>query len=222
MVNESQFLSIIPFTQRVEVYFSAFDAEDEQKEKRLYFERRTNQYAGQPISKARIFDIYKLSRAFASMFLDIPHIAYMYPTQVLEQRRKELFQAEHREHAYYTAAHALYRLELSLGNKYVPSKYQPYKWHMLMLVKYLTAGSDTPRLESPKIESYSAKIDKAVGMGGKASADPFLQAVEIIEAVGTVTRDRRKVQKYTDELKRAALDYVKPKTTKKTSSNVRR
>jgi hypothetical protein len=217
LVADSQFLSIIPFTQRVEVYFNAFDADDEQKERRLYFERRTNQYAGAQISKARIFDIYKLSRAFASMFLDIPHIAYMYPTQVLEQRRKDLFQAEHREHAYYSAAHALYRLELCLGNKYVPTQYQSYKWHILMLVKYLTAGGETPRLESPKIENYAAKIDRSVEMGGKASAAPFLQAVDIIESVGTVTRDRRKVQRYTDELKKAALDYVQRKAPKRGS-----
>lgn len=204
-VEETQFLSIRPFAQRVEAHFNAFDAIEEDKDRRLYFERRTNQYAGEDISRARIFDIPKLARCVAAMFLDIPHVAYMYPTQVLRERGAQLYRADHRERVYYTAALALYRLELALGNNYVPRTYQSMKWHMLMIVRYLIAGPDMPRLESNKIEKYCDAIDEVLSKGGRASAPPFMRATEIIDQIGTVTRDRRKREPYTEELRRASV-----------------
>lgn len=208
-VAETQFLSIRPSVQRIEAYFDSFENTEEDKERRLYFERRTNQYAGFNLGKARVFDIPKLARCVAAMFFDMPHIAYMYPTQVLKERGALLYQSEHRERMYYTAALALYRLELSLGNRYVPREHQSLKWHMLMLVRYLIAGPEMPRLESPKIDKYCDAIDEALTKGGKAAAPPFVEAGKIIDRVGPVTRDRRKGQPYTDELKDLAKKAFK-------------
>lgn len=208
-VEETQFLSIRPFAQRVEAYFNTFDLSEDDKDRRLYFERRTNQYAGEDLSKARIFDIPKLARCVAAMYFDMPHIAYMYPTHVLRERGSMLYRPEHRERLYYTAALTLYRLELALGNNYVPRKHQSLKWHMLMLVRYLVAGPDMPRTDSSKIDKYCETIDETLSKGGKASAPPFLQAARILEEVGQVTRDRRKGQPYTDELKARAIAMFK-------------
>lgn len=213
-VEETQFLSIRPFSQRVQAYFDSFDAAEEEKERRLYFERRTNQFAGEEISKARIFDIPKLARCVAAMFFDMPHIAFRYPTHVLREHGAALYRPEHRERVYYTAALTLYRLELALGNNYVPRKHQSLKWHMLMLVRYLVAGPDMPRLESSKIEKYCETIDEALSKGGKASAPPFLEAALILDEVGVATRDKRKGQPYTDDLKARAIAAFKKKKLK--------
>jgi hypothetical protein len=216
-VEQSQFLSIRPFTRKIQAYFDAFEATDEERERRLYFERRTNQYAGQAIPRMRIFDIPKLARAFAAMFLDLPHIAYMYPTQVLKERAAQLFRPDHREHVYYTAALALYRLELATSNRLIPRKYEAYKWHILMAVKYLIAGKDVPRLESSKIEAYCDRIDSALAKGGRISLAPFQTAARLVDNIGSVTRDRRKGQPYTEDLKSAALAHAEKtkKTTRK-------
>jgi hypothetical protein len=64
---------------------------------------------------------------------------------------------------------------------------------------------DMPRLESPKIEDYCGTIEKALKTGGKAALPPFEDAIKIIKRVGLTSRDRRKGQPYTDELKAAAL-----------------
>lgn len=217
-VEETQFLSIRPFSQRVQAYFDSFDATDEDKDRRLYFERRTNQFAGEDISKARIFDIPKLARCVAAMFFDMPHIAFRYPTHVLREHGNALYRTEHKERVYYTAALTLYRLELALGNNYVPRKYQSLKWHMLMLVRYLVAGPEMPRLDSNKIERYCETIDEALSKGGKASAPPFLQAALILDAVGEVTRDKRKGQPYTEDMKARAIATYKNSNTKGRSS----
>jgi hypothetical protein len=200
-VEETQFLSIRPFVRKIENYFDAFD-NDSDRERRIYFERRTRQYAGHDIGRARVFDIQRLARAFAAMFLDVPHLAARYPTQTFQERSGDLFQEDHREHAYYTAALALYRLELALGNQYVPRAYQRYKWHLLMILRYQAAGKSMPALNSKKLDSYCEPIVEALATGGKASATPFLEAVKIIDAAGEAGRDRLKRQVYTDELKR--------------------
>ena len=215
-VLDSQLFSIASFTQRVEQYFNSFEGGTDEAAKKLYFERRTNQYADQTdIKRIRVFDIAKLARAYASMFLDIPHIAYMYPTQVLKQRAKNLFQEGQREHAYYTAALAMYRLELSFGNTYVESKYQPYKWHMLTLVKYLALGDTSPMNESPKLDKSCKVIEALLVKGGTAAAQVFVEAAQIIDEVGLVTPDKRKGKPYTDSLVKLAIKKWKAKQKRK-------
>jgi hypothetical protein len=203
IVDDPQFISIRPFAQKLEAYFSAVEVGTDDADKRLYFERRTNQYAGTSISRKRIFDIPRLARVFAAMFLDLPHITCKYPTQILTERGQYLFRDDHNEHLYHTAALALYRLDLALGNQYVPRKYQGYQWHILMLLRYLIAGSDMPRFDSKNIEKYCAQIDAVFSQGGKASAPPFLECIKIIDQIGEVSRDRRRGKPYTDELKQA-------------------
>jgi hypothetical protein len=198
-VSQSQFLSIRPFVRKLEVFFNSFDS-DEEKERRLYFERRTRQYVGQEIKKMRIFDIQKLARAFAAMFLDVPHLAAGFPTQTFQEKADSLFQPEHRELAYYTAAFALYRLELSLGNNYVPRKYQRFKWHLLMLLRYQQGGADLPGLRSKKLDDYCKRILSGLAEGGKTAAEPFMQATRIIDAIGEASKDRLKRARYTEEL----------------------
>lgn len=199
-VDEAQFLSLSPFVRKLEAYFNAFDSEAE-RDRRLYFERRTKQYAGEEIGRTRIFDIQRLARAFAAMFLDVPHLAARYPTQTLKERADALYKASHREQAYYTAALALYRLELALGNGYVPRIYQTMKWHLLMAMRYQVGGKDMPPLGSPKLDKYCKPILDVLEAGGKASAPPFLEAAKVLDSLGPSTRDRLKGQRFTDDLK---------------------
>lgn len=204
-VEETQFLSLSPFVRKIEAYFNTFD-NDEERDKRLYFERRTRQYAGTEIGgRNRVFDIQRLARAFAAMFLDVPHLAARYPTQTLKEKADELYQSDHKEIAYYTAALALYRLELSFNNDYVPASYKGKKWHLLMAMKYMSGGGKTPPLNSHKLEAYCRKILDVLDAGGKASATPFLAAKECLDALGTTTRDRLKRQVFTDELRTSLL-----------------
>lgn len=197
-VGDTQFLSLNPFVRRIESFFSAFDNEHD-RDKRLYFERRTRQYADDDIGRNRVFDIQRLARAFAAMFLDVPHLAARYPTLTLKERATELYQAEHRELAYYTAAFALYRLENALGNDYVPRALQNQKWHLLMAMKYIVGGKKAPSLSSPRLDKYCHIILESLEGGGKASAAPFLRAADFLDR--TISRDRLKGRPFTDELK---------------------
>lgn len=201
-VASSQFISIRPFARKLEAYFNSFDSSSEEVDRRLYFERRTRQYAdADNIGKRRIFDIENLARAYSAMFLDVPHLACRYPKRVLRGLGGKLYVENHREHAYYVAALAQYRLSLALSNNYVPPEFSKYKWHLLMIVKYRICGKKLPGLSSKRLDSSCERIVDALKMGGKASAKPFLEATSVIKAAGEASMDRLKRQAYTNELR---------------------
>jgi hypothetical protein len=200
-VDETQFLSIIPFVQKLGAYFDAF-AEAAEDQPRLYFERRVKQYAEEDVGRSRVFDITRVTRCFAAMFLDLPHLAARYPTQIFREERSKIFQPDHLEKAYYVAALAMYRLELALGNQYVPREHQTQKWHALMVMRYQVAGPEVPALNSKKLDAFCDKVLTALASGGKASAPPFIDAMRLLEKLGVSGRDRLKSQKSADDIKR--------------------
>lgn len=199
-IDETQFLSIVPFVQRLGAYFDTFE-HDSEEQPRVYFERRIRQYAEEDIGRMRIFDIGRVARCFAAMFLDLPHLAARYPNQIFREQKK-IFQSDHSEKAYYVAALALYRLELALGNKYVDRSHQTRKWHSLMVFRYQVGGPDLPALNSKKIDAYCDKLLVGLSAGGKASAPPFKKAMDLLDKLGISGRDRLKSQKSADDVRR--------------------
>lgn len=196
-VDESQFFSIRPFVQKVEQYFNAIDDKDDSK---IFFERRTRQYEGSGISKIRIFDIERLARAYAAMFLNLPHLACRYPTQIIKEMAGDIFQEQQRESAYYVAALAHYRLALAFSNKYVSQSYLKYKWHILTALKFAVLGGAAPDVKSKKMDAACDKLLEVLRVGGKASAEVFSEATQAIDKVGLATRDQLKRQLYTTNL----------------------
>ena len=108
------------------------------------------------------------------MFLDIPHIAYMYPTHVLQDRAAQLFASITRSTRIIQQLLPPYRLELAFSNNYVPRKYQSYKWHLSMLLRYQMAGGSMPGFDSGKIETYCKPIDKALERAERQEHRPSL------------------------------------------------
>jgi hypothetical protein len=199
-VGQTQFYSVQPFLTKLQAFFDSYDPSGV-GELRLYFERRTRQYMGQDVGKPRIFDIQKLARAFASMFLNLPHLAARYPTQIFKEKSDAIFQVDHKEITYYTAALALYRFELAFGNNYIPSGMRRLKWHALMVFRHQVVGRSRPPLSSNKIEAFCQKMIKALTPSGRSSVPPLKQALDSIESFGGfVSRDRLKGQKYTTDL----------------------
>src|SRR5207342_2132986 len=113
---------------------------------------------------------------------------------------------KHREIEYYTAALALYRIELLLSNKYISvaglsqGDLQRLKWHALSAVAK-TIGGKRPPLNSQKIDAYCDKLLKVLSKGGKSSVSVFVDAYQVISQVpGATNRDRIKGQKFTTEV----------------------
>jgi hypothetical protein len=200
-VDEVQFLSLKPIVRNVESFFKAF-GETSGEDIKLYFERRARQYVGMGIPSLRIFDIKEASRAVASMFLERPDLAARYPTQMFHVLSDVLFSENNREIAYYTASLALYRLQLLISNRRLPTNFRKYKWHLLLCLKHVITREASPSLNNHKIDKYCQRIIDICRDLTEDNIKYFLDAAEVITAVGDVDRDKLKTSSYIADLKR--------------------
>jgi hypothetical protein len=199
-IDKNQLLAAAPSVQRIARYFDSLpDGGDAQP--KLYFERRTDQYADEDSSRRRVFDISRLARAYAAMFLDQPHNAARYPTQMIQQFGSKIFSEDADPLLFYIAALALYRLELALGNKYIDRKLQSAKWHLLMLMKYQNAGQKVTPGQAIFPNKARDAIQKALADSGKSSAARFAAGVDLLSSMHW-TRDTLRSEKFTDDLKK--------------------
>lgn len=196
-VQSGQFLSLRPYVKTVERFFNYYGAEEGA---RLYFERRTNQFGGEYVSKTRIFDIKGLSRAYSAMFLDVPHTALRYPKEIMEQMSGKIFQNGQKEKGYYISALILYRLLIAFSNRHIESNYRIYRYHILMLICYIYSDINKGDLKSRKFENECDKLYRMFKKGGKDSLAPFFDAIDVIDSCGLTSRDTLKGRAYTQKL----------------------
>jgi AIPR protein len=207
-VADEKFLSLKSKAKNIEVYFNSCNDETNDESK-IYFERREKQYAGMGISDSKIFDIRTVARAFSAMFLEIPHIAASYPTQIFEQSGNRLFQDEQNEIAYYCATLALYKFTKLFNSKKLPGDFSKYRWHTLMLLKYVVNRNiKAPELNSKKITPYCQKILEILSSPREDFLKNYQTCVEVIEAGGWATKDRLKRSLHTEELKQILTNRV--------------
>jgi hypothetical protein len=207
------------FQKKLEALYSAYPAK-----KKLFYERRSQQYAtANGIEKVRIIDKKIQIRTFAAMFLDDAHRAARYYSDLRAQVESgNIFNDDHKLEPYYVSAFAHYKLEFLFRSGQLPVYYKPSRYHLLMVFRYLTGGSDMPALGANKIVAYSNRIAETL-WSDQGSLDTFKRAVEVIdEATGSqiLTRDAVKTQAFTDSVKTVAknqpeaLGPVKVKRTR--------
>ncbi|MGC4008156.1 MAG: AIPR family protein [Pseudomonas sp.] len=195
-VESIQFLSSIPIIKQVERYFSARNENNE--ETAIYLERREKQYSGRGIPEIRIVDIKNMCRSTAAIFLDKPELASRYPIQMFDEVGDELLSEKNREIIYYTSALAHYRIQLLLASQRIPSNLGKCRWHILMLLKYLSnKNKPTPKLNSKKIDKYCENIIAAC-------RDPeftkFKEAAHILQNSGDLARDTIRLHSFKTQL----------------------
>ncbi len=136
-VTDEQMMALKDFHKKLESFYETF-----RDSKKLYYERRSKQYASNPaIEKVRIVTIPSQIKSFSSMFMDKPHIASRYYGKLLKDT-DGIFDKDHKPIVYYTAAYTLYRIDFLIRNKQVDKKYKPYRYHLLMMLKYLLLNGE--------------------------------------------------------------------------------
>lgn len=208
-VSNEKFLSLKNKSKTVESYFDSWNEESD-TDSRIYFERRDNQYSGKGINETKIFDIRTVARAFSSMFLEVPHTAASYPTQIFEQSGDYLFEDSQNEIAYYAATLTLYKFNRLFNSKKLPGNFGKYRWHTLMLFKYIVNdGESTPQLNSKNINKYCEKIIHALNQSREKQLEYFEICKDIIEKGGWASKDRLKRSLHTTELKNLLKENIK-------------
>lgn len=182
-VDETQFLSFTKLVRRLERYFAATE-DIPGKETKLYFERRNGQYKDIGVPKRRVFSITETCRAVGAMFLRKPELAYRYPTKMISGLHDKLINEKNKEIVYYTAALALYRFKLLSSNGRIDSKYSIYKWHILMILSFVSSEKELPSIQNKKVEAFCKPIIKVCSQSDDECIALFNKAIAVLESIG--------------------------------------
>lgn len=157
-VTDEQLMALNDFNKKLEAYYQTYSGVQ-----RLYYERRSKQYANiSEIEKVRIVTIPTQIKSFASMFLDKPHLASRYYGRLLKDSN-DIFNNDHCPITYYISAYTLYKVEYLIRNKQIDQSYNRYRYHILMLIKYLVLkGSLQPPLNSHKMEQLCQEMQNII------------------------------------------------------------
>ncbi|RJQ09599.1 MAG: hypothetical protein C4558_06025 [Dehalococcoidia bacterium] len=200
-VTEDQLLALSDFQKQLEQYFTTIPMAQ-----RLYYERRSRQYNSTGIEKTRIVTLQNLVRAYASMFLQLPHQTTRNYRALREQLGVTIFVEGHRLEPYYYAASALYRLEFLFRNGQLDAKFKPARYHILMAALLLAAPNNLPAANSHAMERFCAPLITAIWIAEQA--DALLQrAAEIVAeaADGNFGRDHVRTQPFTERVRDIAI-----------------
>jgi hypothetical protein len=198
-VTEEQLFALSDFPKKLEAYFPTFDGPH-----RLYYERRSRQFNSvQGIEKVRVVNMTMLVRAFASMFLRLPHRTTRNYRALLGQIGTEIFNKEHRLPPYYASAFAHYRIEYLFRNQTLDARLKPSRYHLLMAFRLLTQPADPPRMNSYEMDKYCDALIQRL-WDDNLCRETFVTAAEHVTAVaqGNLHRDNIRTEPFTSALVR--------------------
>lgn len=195
-IGKDELTALSDFQKLLENFYIAMNEKNIEK---LYYERRKKQYAkNSNIPKTRIVDVKMQAKAFASMFLDLPHEASSYYGSKLTRRfGKQIFSETHRPYPYYISAFTLFKIMQIFNRRIVDTTYRKFKFHILMLIKYIWEKERkvrTPDFASPKIDKYCEDLFSVV-QDENAIRDKLTQAISLIDKSGIDIRDKKELSK---------------------------
>ena len=153
--------SLTPFHKELEDFYNVQEGAREFSD-RIYYERRSKQFAMDNIDTRNIVTLTGQIKSFIGMFLNEPHSHPRYYGELLQSYADRLFMADHRPEPYYASGVALLTIERWINATPSERALLSYKHQMLMLLRALIVGADIPRLNSNKISEYSLGIVNAL------------------------------------------------------------
>lgn len=160
-LKPEQLAALAPIQKNIEEYYRS--KEKERNSVGLYYERRTEQYRDDNISKTKIINIPIQIKATSAMFLNLPHEVSGQYGKVERNTRNALFNEGDLKYIniYYSSGLTFYKVERYVRNNY-DRKYFKARWHLMMIIKYLL-GDKKDELGITKFNSeISHRIEEVV------------------------------------------------------------
>jgi hypothetical protein len=126
VVKDEQFWALKPFMKDLEEYFG-----QQAGDRKLYLERRENQYRSENVERTRIVKPSELIKSVAATYLLQPHRAARDFRGIRNEYSDKLFLEDHNVMPYHAAAYAAYRFDYLVRNKKLPRRMNIYKYYIL-------------------------------------------------------------------------------------------
>ena len=170
--------SLTPFHKELEDFYTAREL-GEPKEQRIYYERRSKQYAFDKIRPANIVTLTAQTKSFVAMFLNEPHSHPRYYGELLKAYEARLFVHDHRPSAYYASGNAFLAVEHLFNAGLLERSARKWRYHILMLLRIQIGGVECPRFGSNAIDDYALEIVREMKseMSCKASCEKAIETI---------------------------------------------
>ena len=204
-VKSEELNALTDFEKKLETFYGTYEGKQ-----RLYYERRSKQYSGVlGVEKVRIVTRTNQIKASASMFIDEPHRAGRYYGTLLKLIGERLFLENHHPLPYYMSAFAHYRLEYLFRSGSLAPEFKPFRYHLLMILRYQLGGASMPPLSSNKIEPYCERILNVL-LDDDKTFEAYINAAGVIynmtgniENLANYNRDAVKTATFTEQVRDA-------------------
>jgi hypothetical protein len=198
-VPEEDLQALTGFQKELEAHYKGYS-----DKLRLYYERRSKQYAGENVEQTRVITPLAQIRAFAAMFLNEPRLASGYYRQLYSRVPSAIFRRDHLYEPYFTSAFASYRLDVAFRRKLLEPELRPARYLILCLFKYLAAPYEhVPSPDSKAMVKYCNLLNAILTREGQdgGALSHFKRAGELVVTAsdGFVTRDKAKREKLTND-----------------------
>ncbi len=163
-VREEQFWALRPFMKNFEEYCKSLD-----DERRIFFERRENQFRGQKVEKARIMQPSTLMKAVAATLLNEPNRSARDYRGITAEYQDKLFLDEHDVRLYHAACYLYYRLDYLWRNQKLDNELKLFRFYFMAAIGKVALGerrigiSNVFALKRQDIEAISEKIVSLAG-----------------------------------------------------------
>ena len=202
--NEA-FASLQPFHKELEKFYRAYHGTQMQK---LYYERRSKQYAHENIEGIHIVSFPTQLKCYLAMFLEEPHSHHRYYGELLDAYEGRLFREQHSPYQYFVSGYTYYLIEKLIRNETISPRMRPFRFHLMMLFRMLVGGVDVPPpTNKPKSQRYCKDLLDTL-QDEQASIDTIKDSISIVESVQRrlfLDSDHAKrIKRFTSELKDTA------------------
>ncbi|MFK3657445.1 AIPR family protein [Pediococcus pentosaceus] len=177
-VKDEALLALTEVQKELEEFFNTYNGD-----KRLYYERRSNQYHSNPnVEKVRIVPIPISLRSYCSMFMYAPHIASRWYGKLYNDYSDKVFDGTKANITFYTSAFALYRYNFFIRNGIFERKYGKFKYFVLLMIRYSLTGNFQIPASKKEAERECNEINKVLWNKEKCK-DIMKNMIEIIDKV---------------------------------------
>jgi cold shock CspA family protein len=155
-VSNEAFEILSPFHKYLEEFYIA---QSNQISRKLYYERRSNQYEPNNYLRSDFISIANQITSVIAMYLNEPiNAKQRYFGELLQLYKTKIFQENDVGYPYFISGLTLRLVEEAFSNNYIPGIYKRFKYHILMLIRIELAGIDVPKFNSKNMEKEGKEL----------------------------------------------------------------
>jgi hypothetical protein len=178
-VNAVELEALTDFQRNLEDYYNALPKDNF----KLYYERRTNQYkSSDDIPLYKVINRESQIKSLAAMFLNNPQNVTGNYGRLIEKLGTEIFNPDHEFFAYYISSLSYFELEKLLNENKLLSKSKRFRYHILMVFRFLITKVVNPNLRDKGKTIRTCNEILNILKNDELRTEMFKSAAEIIES----------------------------------------